>query len=250
MNESNSRSSNSPNIAHCGSVNHGSANSASTNQINATTSLSFANILHRQPPMVESGHEPFNDGLDRDQTQPNRTKSTTKFPGTPYTKYDPTDDQSNHGSSQLDGFNRRRPFCAQCTNHGLKIDLKGHKRHCRYRSCNCAKCEITVERRKINAKQIALRREMAEESNRPITVDQPPTDLVQLSAPPAVQSNTITSPAGGGRLSNNNYPFSLDDNAIFLKSYLEIVFPRLDLLSILIKANLKANNGDINKTIL
>lgn len=99
---------------------------------------------------------------------------------------------SNNNNS--DESRSRNPKCARCRNHGITVLVKGHKRFCKFRECQCHNCLLIVDRQKVMARQVALRRAQDQDDKMIKEGLLSPTDESQMvvSSPVFEQSSAFT----------------------------------------------------------
>ncbi|XP_070512803.1 doublesex isoform X3 [Cardiocondyla obscurior] len=84
---------------------------------------------------------------------------------TKYSKSTPVDSKSSKSSvgnskssKKYQPYQRTPPKCGRCHVHGVNVDLRGHKRYCKYQDCYCPKCYIFLQEQKNSAAKIAMKR--------------------------------------------------------------------------------------------
>uniref|UniRef100_A0A0N5C6J1 DM domain-containing protein n=1 Tax=Strongyloides papillosus TaxID=174720 RepID=A0A0N5C6J1_STREA len=107
--------------------------------------------------MVDRRRE-LNYKLNQIQASDNNSTSSEEPLASP-----PVPSPNYNNSKSIISSTERLPHCQRCAQHGLQSRLKGHKKLCPYRNCDCVKCQVVVERQRLMADQIKLRRKQRKE---------------------------------------------------------------------------------------
>jgi hypothetical protein len=88
---------------------------------------------------------------------------------------------------------KRNPYCSRCRNHGKSAQVKGHKRHCEYRYCQCEGCKLVECRQIVSAAQIKRRRyqKQDEECGRRIEISPPVLTRTPNNDPATLIAKTL-----------------------------------------------------------
>ncbi|CAD5231823.1 unnamed protein product [Bursaphelenchus xylophilus] len=91
----------------------------------------------------------------------------------------------------------RMPHCQRCAQHNVKNRLRGHKQVCPFKDCTCPKCLVVIERQRLMADQIKLRRlqkkqrtKMLQKQKEEEEKESRPSET-QTSAAPTVDGNSL-----------------------------------------------------------
>lgn len=116
-------------------------------------------------------------------------------------------------TSSGSGRCQKRPQrCRMCANHGLLVDMKGHKWYCPFRECPCGDCEITRKTQYYMKERQKLTRHQQQQLNEE---REPPETLRGAGQEPLSASDTSSRRRGG--------PGS---SAVFDQNQMD--FPRVD----------------------